>query len=144
MKQPDPLHVLAWINLNRAGNSVLGAIELTLKSQQLPPLAWYDVLLELERAPNMELQTRDLQERLLLPQYGLSRILKRIETAGFIERSTCEKDRRQQMLKITPSGISTRHKMWEVYGPAIQVAFADKFTRGEISTLAKLLQRLSR
>ena len=42
--------VRAWARLVKAQQSALLSIEHALKSAKLPPLAWYDALLELERA----------------------------------------------------------------------------------------------
>ena len=50
-RNPSEAVTRAWIRLNRARDRVLGAIEHDLKAGGCPPLAWYDVLLELSRAP---------------------------------------------------------------------------------------------
>src|SRR5262249_61889829 len=51
MAKPSKSIVDAWIALNRAQRYAFEAIEAELKSAGLPPLAWYDVLLELWRGP---------------------------------------------------------------------------------------------
>ena len=43
--------VAAWTRLVRAQAAALGSVEGALKGAGLPPLAWYDVLLEVERMP---------------------------------------------------------------------------------------------
>ena len=42
--------VRTWARLVKAQQMALASIESALKSAGLPPLAWYDALLELERA----------------------------------------------------------------------------------------------
>ena len=69
----------AWTHLVRAHHAVLSGVERALKRDGYPPLAWYDCLLELDRAGDGGLRPLELEKRLLLPQYGLSRLLKRIE-----------------------------------------------------------------
>src|SRR5258707_11692415 len=71
-KPPKPV-VDAWIALNRAQRHVFAAIEAELKSAGLPPLAWYDVLLELWREPGGRLPPGDLRQKKLFPPYGISR-----------------------------------------------------------------------
>ena len=46
-----------------------------------PPLAWYDALLEIEKAGPDGLRPFELRKLLLLPQYGTSRLLDRMVTA---------------------------------------------------------------
>ena len=47
---PRDTVVRAWARLTQAQQIVHASIEGTLKAAKLPPLAWYDALLELERA----------------------------------------------------------------------------------------------
>ncbi len=140
MHKPSDAAVLAWSRLLRAHRAALGAVEQTLKAKGLPPLEWYDVLLELERAG--ALRPRDLQDRLLLAQYNLSRLLDRMVTAGIIERRLCEDDRRGHLLAPTAEGRKLRRRMWPVYSGAIQAAIGAKLSEAEATALAALLGRL--
>jgi len=110
----------------------------------MPPLAWYDVLLELERAGRQGVRPFELQAELLLPQYGLSRLLDRMENAGYVRRISCDDDGRGQMLSITPSGGKIRKRIWSVYGPAIQEAIGEKMPPSGIADLSKLLALLAK
>ena len=89
----------AWVQLIRAHRSALCSVEKALRAEGLPPLEWYDVLIELERAG--QLRPRDLQERLLLAQYNLSRLLDRMEADGLVERERCSDDARCQWIRAT-------------------------------------------
>jgi len=55
-RNPSEPVTRAWIGLMRARETVLGAIERDLKAADCLPLAWYDVLLELVRAPQGRLR----------------------------------------------------------------------------------------
>jgi DNA-binding MarR family transcriptional regulator len=58
---------------------------------------------------------RDAMDRLgemLLAQYNLSRLVDRIEQAGYVERRAYEDDGRGQVLAITPAAKDLRHRMW--------------------------------
>lgn len=138
----DDIYETAWITLARGHQAVLDKIENALKSAELPPLGWYDVLLELSRSEGEGVRAFELESRLLLPQYGLSRLLDRIEKAGFLERQVCKSDRRGKHLYITRSGEAIRKKMWPVYQKAIMDIFEKKISRTEavkfIQTLSKL------
>ena len=131
----------AWVQLIRAHRSALCAVERALRSADLPPLEWYDVLLELERGGPY--RPRDLQDRLLLAQYNLSRLLDRMEGEGLIERERCSEDARCQWVKATKAGLTLRKRMWPVYAEAIQQAVGGKLSKTEAEKLGNLLGKLS-
>ena len=86
-RNPSEAVTRAWIRLNRARDRVLGAIEQDLKAGGCPPLAWYDVLLELSRAPDGRLRPFEIEKVTLLAQYNLSRLLDRLEKEGWSRAS---------------------------------------------------------
>ncbi len=69
--KPAEATIRAWARLTKAQNQALGSIEATLKAADLPPLAWYDVLLETERAGKGGLRPFELERAMLLAQYNL-------------------------------------------------------------------------
>jgi DNA-binding MarR family transcriptional regulator len=140
---PDDSAVSAWARLMRAQRVVLASIEQALKSAELPPLVWYDVLLELERAADKGLRPFELEREMLLAQYNLSRLIDRMENAGYVERRACERDGRGQIVAITAAGKKMRRRMWAVYGPAIQRAMGGRLAEGQIETLNALLGALT-
>jgi len=141
MSHPSDAVVQAWIRLVRAHNRALGKIEEALKAASLPPLEWYDVLLELERAG--PLRPRDLQGRLLLAQYNLSRLLDRMVVARLVERTPCPDDARGHLVGLTPAGRARRSEMWPVYAAAIAGAVGARLSDDEAAVLADLLGRLT-
>jgi DNA-binding MarR family transcriptional regulator len=138
---PCDATVSAWTRLIRAQRCTLVSVERALKDSGLPPLEWYDVLLELDRGGPS--RPRDLQDRLLLAQYNLSRLFDRMETAGAIERGTCKEDARGQLVSLTAAGKALRERMWPVYASAIQQAIGDRLTSPQAAQLSGLLGRLS-
>ena len=134
--------VRAWARLVKAQKIALGSIEQALKSAKLPPLAWYDALIELERAGDRGLRPFELEREMLLAQYNLSRLIDRLEQTGYVERRACAEDGRGQVVVITAAGRDLRRRMWTVYGPAIQTALADHLTAKQIEALDTLLGTL--
>ncbi|MBA3544412.1 MAG: winged helix-turn-helix transcriptional regulator [Chthoniobacterales bacterium] len=130
-----------WIRLLRAQRCTLVSVERALKGAGFPPLEWYDVLLELERAG--PLRPRDLQARLLLAQSNLSRLLDRMESAGAIQRNNCKDDARGQLVCVSTKGTAVRKRMWPVYANAIQQEIGVKLSPAQAERLADLLDRLS-
>jgi len=91
-RNPSEAAVKAWTRLVRARDLVLGAIEQDLKAGDCPPLAWYDVLLELTRAAEGRLRPFEIEKQTLLAQYNLSRLLDRLEKEGLVARAPCQDD----------------------------------------------------
>ena len=139
---PDDSTIALWVRLMRASTSVLDTIEERLKSGGLPPLAWYDVLLELDRAGEDGLRPMALEDRLLLPQYGTSRLLKRLEEAGLTARAPVPEDGRGFRVTITEAGRQMRRRMWPVYAGVLQERIGDRFTAVEREAAVALLARL--
>lgn len=132
----------AWTRLMRAHHATLTAVEAALKASAMPSLAWYDALLEVERVGEHGMRPFELERHLLLPQYGLSRLLDRIVAAGYLERHACEDDGRGQIVKITKAGTDMRRRMWPVYARAIEESIAAHLTEAEAEVLADLLGKL--
>ncbi len=141
-KKPSKTIILAWARLLRAQHGALSRVETALREAGLPPLSWYDALLELDRVGEEGMRPFELEQHLLLPQYGLSRLLDRIEMEGYVARHPCEDDGRGQIVAITSSGKAMRRRMWPVYAAALQRVVGDNLTEDEAATLGDLLDKL--
>jgi DNA-binding MarR family transcriptional regulator len=138
-KKPSKIVIRAWARLMRAQQLALASIERELKAAGLPPLVWYDVLLEVERAGDHGLRPFDLERAMLLAQYNLSRLIDRIERAGYLDRRPCEGDGRGQLIVITERGKATRRKMWPVYAQAIEATVGRDLSVKQVEVLDDLL-----
>jgi len=132
----------AWSRLVRVEHALLNAVEGELKAAGYPPLAWYDALLELSRAPDGMLRPLDLEREMLLPQYSTSRLIDRLEKAGLVRRRACPVDGRGQMVQITASGRRLQQEMWPAYAAAIERHVGCKLSCDEAQRLAELLAKL--
>lgn len=140
---PSDSVVRAWTGLIRAQAHTMRQVETALKAAGLPPLAWYDALLELDRAGKTGLRPIELEQMLLLPQYGLSRLLDRLARAGYVQRRAVVGDGRGQLIVITRAGRGMRRRMWRVYAKAINAAVGDHLSDRQAAILAGLLAKLS-
>ncbi len=139
---PSSTVVRAWARLVKAQQLACDAIELKLKAAGLPPLAWYDVLLELERAGASGLRPFELERELLLSQCNLSRLIDRLDKEGYVGRRACQDDGRGQLVVVTAAGKRMRRRMWVVYGPAIQCALGAHLNPQQASALDEVLGTL--
>lgn len=139
---PSPTEMAAWARLVRVANALIDSVEADLKTAGHPPLAWYDVLLELERAGPAGLRPVALQQAMLLAQWNLSRLVDRMGAAGLVARRPCPDDRRGQILVATPEGVALRARIWPVYRRAVQRHFAARLGPEDLTALRAVLDRL--
>jgi DNA-binding MarR family transcriptional regulator len=137
--RPSETVIRAWARLIKAQQLALLSVERALKAADLPPLIWYDVLLELERAGREGLRPFKLKRAVLMAQSNLSRLIDRIEQAGYVERRVCANDARGQLIGITKRGKAVRQKMWPVYARAIEAAVGKHLSVEQAEALEGLL-----
>lgn len=140
--KPNNAAIRAWARLTRAQRLALATIEQALKTAGLPPLVWYDVLLEVERVGAAGIRPFELERAMLLAQSNLSRLLDRLERAGYIRRRACPDDGRGQVVLITENGRAVRRKMWPVYAHAIAATIGRHLSAKEVAALDAVLGRL--
>ncbi len=131
-----------WARFMRVSQAVLAAVEADLKTAGLPPLAWYDALLELRRVAPEGLRQFELQAKMLLAQYNLSRLIDRLDRAGYVRRTPCPEDGRAQVIYLTEKGRALIDAMWPAYGRAIAVHFSERLDDEEARLLANFLEKL--
>jgi DNA-binding MarR family transcriptional regulator len=135
--------VQAWAGLLRAQQVLLERVEGELKRADLPPLGWYDVLLELSRTEDGRLRQFEIGDKVLLSKHNLSRLLDRLEDEGLVKREVCREDRRGAHVAITRAGRALLKKMWPVYERAIAEYFARRLSSEEAEQLAALMRRFT-
>lgn len=103
-----------------------------------------DVLVALRgEGPPFELSPTVLYRSLFLSSGGLTKILKRLEDRGFIERRVCASDRRSSLVRLTELGESLTEKAME-HVIAHERAFVSPLTSSERKQLNELLEKLLR
>ena len=141
-RKPSTEATAAWIRLMRVQSRVLDAVEQDLKKAGFPPLAWYDALLELSRAPSGEMRPVELEKQMLIPQYSTSRLIDRLVDEGLAARRECKIDKRGQFVEITEAGRELQKKMWSAYSAAIEKHVGSKLSDADAVKLCGLLDRL--
>lgn len=132
----------AWVLLVRTQQVLLEKVESLLKQADLPPLSWYDVLLELSRDPSTGLRQFEIGERVLLNKHNLSRLIDRLEREKLVERQTCGDDGRGNVVVITKKGLRLKADMWKVYAEAIQELVGNQLSTSQVRSLTSIMQKL--
>lgn len=140
--EKSELHMAAWARLQRAGGATLERVEADLKAQGFPPLSWYDVLLELRREEDHTLRPAEIEKRVLLAQYNVSRLIDRIVSAGYAEKLKAPDDGRGVLVRITDSGLKLQEKMWPAYKAAVDRAFSAHLSEKDAEMLLSILAKV--
>jgi len=131
----------AWAVLLTAHVTLIERIETALAEAGLPPLGWYDVLWELEKAEGGRLRMHELARRIVLSRSNLTRLADRLEDAKLIEREDTPHDRRGYDCVITRAGLAMRKKIWPLYKAEIESLFSQHITVQEARTIGDALAR---
>ncbi|GAB3440831.1 MarR family transcriptional regulator [Massilia solisilvae] len=132
----------AW-PLLLTGHAVLtGMIERRLADAGLPPLAWYDVLWALERAPQHRQRMHELADYVVLTRSNLTRLVDRLETAGLLRRESDPEDKRGAYAVLEPAGLAMRKKMWATYSAAIHELFDAHLSAVEQKAIGSALRKV--
>src|SRR6266704_3072373 len=131
----------AWAVMLTAHATLIERIETALAEAGLPPLGWYDVLWELEKAEGGKLRMYELAHRVVLSRSNLTRLADRLEDARLIAREDTPHDRRGYHCVITRAGLAMRRKMWPAYKAEIERLFSRHITGEEARTIGDALAR---
>ncbi len=132
----------AWRVFITVYGVVMERIERELAEARLPPLGWYDVLLELSVAPGRRLRMHELASAVVLSRSGLTRLVDRLERAGLLRREPDPEDRRGAFAVLTDEGAAMQRRMWPVYARGIAGYFGEHLSDAEARTLTQALERV--
>ena len=132
----------AWINFLRAHSAVTRQFNAELLAMHGLTINDYDVLAQLSRAPEQALRRVDLAERVLLTPSGITRLLKGLETAGWVSNRPCAEDARVTYAVLTAEGKKKLEEARKTHVASVRALFSERFEKDELETLASLLERL--
>jgi DNA-binding MarR family transcriptional regulator len=135
-------HLSAWRALLNAHASVVRAIEEALANAGLPPLAWYDVLWAVRRAPGRQVRMAELADGLTLSRGGVTKLVDRLGSAGLLRRERAEDDGRGFYAALTDAGEEMLRRMWPVYARILRETFVDTLSNEEAAVISVGLARV--
>ncbi len=107
------------------------------------PLAWFEVLLQLRRAPEGTLKMNEIAEAIVHSTGGTTRLIDRLEESGLVERQLCPTDRRAIHVAITPEGNLKLDEALQVHMDYLEEHLSSRLTCQERGELTVLLSKLN-
>jgi DNA-binding MarR family transcriptional regulator len=101
----------------------------------------YEVLWELTNAPDNKLRMNELARHLLFTRSGVTRLVDRLEAAGYVERDECDHDGRGVFASLTTEGFAAFEAAAIDYVDRLRELFFDRL-RGDLPTMRRLLKRI--
>ncbi|MEA2467275.1 MAG: hypothetical protein QOJ57_1401, partial [Thermoleophilaceae bacterium] len=136
------LELDAWRGFLRAHATLVSNLDEELTERHGLPLSSYDVLVQLDEAPDGRLRMSALADAVLLSRSGLSRLVTRLERQGLIERAECENDARGSFAAITDQGRERLNEARVTHRAGVRERFFDRLGEREQRQLAKVWSRL--
>jgi len=106
------------------------------------PLTWYDVILELNAAPERRLTMGQLGAVAAVSRSRVSRVVDELVRAGLVAREPNPDDGRSAFAALTPAGRAALRKAAPTYVAAVQREFAEHLTVREADVLAGALRKV--
>ena len=138
----EPPGLGAWRAFLLTHAAVVRRLERLLEQEQRLPLAWYDVLLELNAAPGRRLRMQDLAARVVLSRSRVSRVVDEMVRAGLVGREPDPADGRGAFAVVTDAGRAALRKAAPVYLEGIEDQFLSHLTPAELDTIERALGRV--
>lgn len=132
----------AFVALLRAHAATTRQLNAQLLTGHGLTISDYEVLLRLSRSPDRRMRRVDLAGEVLLTASGVTRLLDGLEQSGFVERGTCESDRRVVYAVLTDAGAEKLAVAGESHRAQIDELFTGRLDGDELESLAALLSRL--
>jgi DNA-binding MarR family transcriptional regulator len=85
----------------------------------------------------------DLAEVVLLTASGITRLLDGLEQAGFVERGSCDSDRRVVYAVLTEMGLEKLREASTSHVAQIEELFSARLDESEQTAFASLLERVA-
>jgi len=104
------------------------------------PLGWYDVLLELDAAPQRRMRMLDLGNAVVLSRTRVSRVVAELEAAGYVERRANPDDGRSAFATLTAAGRASFRKAAPVYLASIRRHLGARVNGSDAVELRRLLE----
>ncbi|MFJ3956982.1 MarR family winged helix-turn-helix transcriptional regulator [Arthrobacter sp. NPDC090010] len=102
----------------------------------------YDVLFTLSRCPSGWLRLHEINDRVLLSQSSLSRLVERLENRGLIERQAAPEDGRGILIRLTDEGRSVQKEIGRAHVRDIAALVGPVLSEDEMTELMRLTEKL--
>jgi len=129
-------------DLVRLETAMWNRVEARLTEKHGLPLAWMEVMHVVSTTPGC--RVLDIAEALFITVGGASKVVDKVESAGWCRRVPNPSDGRSNLLELTASGRHVLDAARRTFGEALEVYLGAAAPTAELAQLASTLGRLRR
>jgi DNA-binding MarR family transcriptional regulator len=134
--------VQAFAGLLRAHAATTRRLSAQLTADHGLTINDFEVLLRLANATDRRMRRVDLAQQVVLTASGVTRLLDGLERSGYVERSSCDTDRRVVYAVLTDAGLAKISEAAASHFAQVDELFGARFVPAELEELESLLARL--
>lgn len=135
---------LVWLDMIRAQARVTEDLECRLEEEAGIPLAFSEVLVQLEKTPEKRMRMQELGRSIFLSKSGVSRLVSRMECEGLVERQGDPENLRATYAAITDKGREVFQKAAPVSLREVEERFSRYLDKDEAEIMRRVLGRVIR
>jgi DNA-binding MarR family transcriptional regulator len=128
-----------WLRLLTCTTLIEGEIRRRLRESFDTTLPRFDLMAQLERAPN-GMTLGELSQRMMVSNGNVTGLVERLQAQGLVERRPAPNDRRAQLVSLTAEGRKTFRTMARTHEDWVADMFA-AMTPDDTETLMQILGR---
>ena len=141
-RELEPAELAAWRGLLRVHSELVKALDAELLACHRLPLISYEVLINLQAAPDRRRRMSDLADSVLLSRSGMTRLVDRLERDGLLERASCSSDGRGYFAVLTEAGEELLARARPTHLDGVRERFLRHFDEGELGAMAAYWERV--
>ena len=131
-----------WGALLKVHAALVPRLDRELQETHGLPLTWYDVLLELNGAPQRRLTMGQLGSVAAVSRTRVSRVVDELVRAGLVTREPNPEDGRSAFAVLSPAGRAVLRQAAPTYVAAVRREFTDHLTARELKSVASALRKV--
>jgi DNA-binding MarR family transcriptional regulator len=142
LRELAPAELGAWRGMLRVHSALVKALDAELLATHGLPLTSYEVLINLQAAPDRRRRMAELADSVLLSRSGTTRLVDRLERDGLLVRDTCDSDGRGCFAVLTERGEALLSKARATHLEGVRERFLRHFEPAEHEQMAAWWNRV--
>lgn len=128
----------AWLAFLGASELLMSALDSQLQRDAGMPHAYYAILAQLSSAPDRTRRMSELATVVNASPSRLSHAVGKLEEKGWVERRTCDEDRRGTWARLTDTGLAVLEQHAPGHVAAVREGLFDALTPAQVGQLEEI------
>jgi DNA-binding MarR family transcriptional regulator len=133
----------AWGHLCRVHSAVAGSLEGELARDFGLSLASLSALRSLAESPEKRSRLNCLSESAHMTKSGISRLIDRLEAAGYVSTEGCPSDGRGSFAVLTPAGETVVKEASNLFCSRVKEVLTTSLSDEDVTALGNILERIA-